>query len=517
MTSFPPANGGPSRLEHEELAPAAALAPYLGALRSHRWLVVAIMLTAVLASTGWIFVQGTSYEATASVVVVPVPEGDAAFSGLPLIRSGGSDSARAVETAVQLLDTPEAAELTAKRLGDGLTASAVRAAVEVEAEPESDIVEITASAPNGERAADLANEFAAAAAAAINGLSSRARASSAAAAASSDAIAAITDRSGTVADELRARLSALAATSDDPALTFARQATVPPAPVGSPPWLVLALALTAGLVVGAVTAVLIEVLAPRALRDETDLARIYPRPILARVPELPGRLVRATRRQRRLGAIGEGFRSLRSQLELRARDRAPSAVRGSGAVLLTSPARDDGATAAALELAEAMAKGGQSVIAIDFTLRRAPAAGLEPSTLGGGMTALLGGAESLGDALQPLKGVPGVRILTAWHGLSLEQVEMLTGRMPEIVAEARRHADWVIVDAPPLGELSDALGALDAVDDVVVVVRTGRTSLMRLTRLREALESVDGSALGYLVVGGASMAVDGYGYGYGYG
>ncbi len=515
MTRFPAANVGPSRLEHEELAPAAALAPYLGALRSHRRLVVAIMLTAVLASTGWIFVQGTSYEATASVVVVPVPEGDAAFSGLPLIRSGGSDSARAVETAVQLLDTPEAAELTAKRLGDGLTASAVRAAVEVEAEPESDIVEITASAPNGERAADLANEFAAAA------LDARARELkpliAAAAAASSDAIAAITDRSGTVADELRARSSALAAISDDPALTFARQATVPPAPVGSPPWLVLALALTAGLVVGAVTAVLIEVLAPRALRDETDLARIYPRPILARVPELPGRLVRATRRQRRLGAIGEGFRSLRSQLELRARDRAPSAVRGSGAVLLTSPARDDGATAAALELAEAMAKGGQSVIAIDFTLRRAPAAGLEPSTSGGGMTALLGGAENLGDALQPLEGVPGVRVLTAWHGLSLEQVEMLTGRMPEIVAEARRHADWVIVDAPPLGELSDALGVLDAVDDVVVVVRTGRTSLMRLTRLRDALESVDGSALGYLVVGGASMAVDGYGYGYGYG
>jgi Mrp family chromosome partitioning ATPase len=335
------------------------------------------------------------------------------------------------------------------------------------------------------------------------------------------ALRSVEDPSGPAADGLRARLSTLRATTDDPSLSVVSDAAVPSAPAGPPARLVVGFALIAGFSLGAIAAVLAELLTPRPVRDERDLASVYPLPILARVPG-SSRAWRRSRRRVRASAMREGFRSLRSQLALSARDQTrgqelermgagqrdyAARVRGRNgtAVLITSSSRGDGRSSATLALARAAVAGEQQVLLIDFDLRGSGVSAIERVPRGS-LRPLLTGAP-LATVLAPLPGIPGARILATPPDLRPHEVEALMPQMAEIITTARLEADWVIVDAPPLGEFPDALPILAAVDQTVVVARAGHTSRAALARLGGVLGSADASRpAGYLFIERTPMA-----------
>jgi Mrp family chromosome partitioning ATPase len=70
-----------------------------------------------------------------------------------------------------------------------------------------------------------------------------------------------------------------------------------------------------------------------------------------------------------------------------------------------------------------------------------------------------------------------------------------------LVLQARRLADFVIVDSPPLTDVIDALPLVDYVDDVVLVAGVGRTNLGKLAQLGELLAEHGIRPAGFAVVG----------------
>jgi Mrp family chromosome partitioning ATPase len=80
-----------------------------------------------------------------------------------------------------------------------------------------------------------------------------------------------------------------------------------------------------------------------------------------------------------------------------------------------------------------------------------------------------------------------------------------------LVTDAKRIADYVIVDSPPLSEVIDALPLAQQVDEVLVVVRLGRTQLTKLQNLGELLARHDIEPVGFAVVGVPPQG-DGYYY-----
>jgi Mrp family chromosome partitioning ATPase len=84
-----------------------------------------------------------------------------------------------------------------------------------------------------------------------------------------------------------------------------------------------------------------------------------------------------------------------------------------------------------------------------------------------------------------------------------------------LLSEALQLADFVIVDAPPLAEVIDALELAALVDDVLVVVRLGQTRVPRLLRLGELLARSNIKPAGIAVIGvEPPKAFGAYGYGY---
>ncbi len=453
---------------------------------------VLVTLAALGGSVLYLSQRQDEYEATANLLVTPLSQDNETFLGLQLLTDSG-DPTRTVQTAATLVESPEAARATAESVGGGLDQKEVLEDVEVQPEGESNILAVTATADSPRDAARLANEFARAA------LETREQALADQVQAEIDQteaqLAAIPNPADARAAELAGRLTQLQSIQrgGDPTLALSEQATPPEDPVGPPRPLVVALALLAGLAIGTGGALLLE-LFERRLRDDNEILATYPLPILARVPLLPRRQLRGPKHVAWFmpPAIREAFRTLAVQLDL---ERS-----GHRSIMITSASTGDGKTTSAVNLAVAMAAAGSEVILLDFDLRK-PDVGKMLKLEGVQQIELLDNRTRLSQLLVPAPAVPSLQVLPmASVAGDFALVEALHQKLTEFLAEARGTADYVVIDTPPLGEVSDALRVVPHVDDVVVVARANNTERFGLQVVADLLERSRHEPKGYVLL-----------------
>jgi capsular exopolysaccharide synthesis family protein len=258
---------------------------------------------------------------------------------------------------------------------------------------------------------------------------------------------------------------------------------------------ILLLAAIAGLALGSLAAFGIQLI-NRRIRHEEEMLRLYPLPVLARVPRLPRR-----HRRERLGgpsqsppAMREAFRTLRLQIEQR--------ESGRGTIMVTSGSAGDGKTTVVANLAFALAQGGYSVIALDLDVRKPQLGSALQVPESPGMTQLLTNRVGLASVLVDSPAAQGLRVLPA-HERDAPLLESLLRRLPSLLVEAQALADYVILDTPPLGEVSDALTLASEVDTMLLVVRLGHTNRRRFEVARDLLERAGAARAGLVVIGDA--------------
>ena len=493
------------RLEADD----GAIRPYLRAIRAHPLLVALVTLAALLASVVWSALRAPEYEASAQILLTPLPQDDRTFLGLQLLRDS-NDPTRTVQTAATLVESaPGAAELTALRLGGGWDRQAVLESVVVEPEGESNILAVTGTAEEATTAARLANQFARAA------LDARGKALRAQVERRTAELEA-RERTGKSRDTIEAETE-LAQLRDqletfrrgaDPTLSLSQPASAPAAPAGAALWLVALLSLLAGFALGSGAALLAELLDPR-VREEREALTLYPLPVLSRIPDVSHAAAGAAIASpvSMPPAVREAFRAVQAQLK-------PPHEAGPCALMVTSASSGDGKTTCAVNLAFALVTAGHRVILLDLDLRKPDLGGVLGIGHERGLASLLTQGSQLADVLVQAPQLPPLRVAVAGTDGDVVAFEALTRRLPELIAEARDLADYVVLDSPPLGEVSDALTAAEYVDDLLLVTRPGHTDRAGLERVRDLLERAERRPLGMLVVGGAGATKSHY-YAYG--
>ncbi len=477
----------------------SALAPYLRAIRAHPLLIGAVALACVLASVLWLAIRSPQYETTAQVLVTPVGQGEAAFTGLPILTDS-VDPTRTLQTAATVLQSPRAAVATSRELS-GWSVPAVEAAVTVEPQGESNIVAVTAKAGDPRTAAELANTYTRSALSVreadlgrqidtrVAGLKER---------------EASLDPDSEAAGVLAAQINQLESirNGQDPNFSLLQSAGEGSA-TGASSKMILALALIAGLTIGVIAAVAVEHL-NRRVRDEDEALMAYPLPVLARVPSLPTDVRDAASPALMSPMVIEAFRTVQVQLDLTGDDGRT--------VMVTSASAGDGKTTSAVNLAVTLRRAGYRVALLDFDLRK-PDIGsrLDVSC---DLAALVRLGAPLADVLVEAPDVPGLYVLSCRQGIDVSpMLEPLSRRIPELVESASELADYVVIDTAPIGIVSDALRVAAAVDDIVLVTRPGNTNRADLQRTRELLEHMGQTPTGMLVLGAARGSTTTYGYG----
>jgi len=482
------------------------LGPYLRALRRNWLLVLAVTLLTAAVADATILRSGQTYQASATILVSPLPQGDADFVNTGVVLETG-EPPRTVQTAAALIDSVPAAQRTAEAMGHGWTTASVQNAVSVSPRGESYVLEVTARAGSGPEAARLANLFANSAVAYRGSVVTHSI--DAQLAELNKRLAAISSpgtADPSLAGQLATRVAALSAAQAggaDPTLTVIGLApSTGGSPTGAAKWLITLLSLIGGFAIASVAALAVQFF-NRRLEDINDIESIFPVPVLATMPRIAALGPSSRLRPKDLPpAVFEQIRLLRVQLAQRERARV---------IMLTSADAGDGKSTVATALAAAFAETGETVILIDFDLRKPNIARLleieRPLTIGAVN-------RDLDELLVEVPTLPGVRVLPATHE-DASEFPALLARLPKLLDEAEARADHIVIDAAPVGFASETLQIAKVCDQVVVAVRPWHTDRARLARARDLLARAGANVVG-LVATQTAAGADAYGYGYGY-
>lgn len=163
------------------------------------------------------------------------------------------------------------------------------------------------------------------------------------------------------------------------------------------------------------------------------------------------------------------------------------AVAQGSILLITSTQAKQGTTTVATGLAAALASSGRSVLVIDGNLRK-------PTThevfgLGAGAVGLSGLLQAGGpgqlDAVVQSSPIAGIWFLAG--GTGVDDAAPLLEKLPALLTQARKKADVLIIDGPPLLDNADAGVLSTMVDGVVIVI--GHEKFDLLLRAKAVLKS----------------------------
>jgi len=191
---------------------------------------------------------------------------------------------------------------------------------------------------------------------------------------------------------------------------------------------------------------------------------------------------------------------------------------GRGVIVVTSPGAGEGKTTTAINLAGTLSQSkGTRVLLVDADLRLPDVA----AQLGLRDAGLPGLADALVDPRLPIDAVMcrrppfNLSLLTSGRHLSAPYEALRSPRLREILEQARRAYDYVIVDTPPVLPVPDCRVVARWADSLLLVVSAHRTPRRFL---EEALNALDPDKIAGLVFNSVDPPRPGpYAYYRGYG
>ena len=200
-------------------------------------------------------------------------------------------------------------------------------------------------------------------------------------------------------------------------------------------------------------------------------------------------------------ALAESFRKIRTALRY--------GSQGAGkVVVVTSPRVGEGKTMVAGNLAVALACSGLKVLLVDADLRSPCQHGRFGLQNEVGLSTALRGGCAVKDAIRS-STIVGLDVMPSGPA-DQSPAELLTGIGNALKSVAEQY-DYVVIDTPPLGPVTDAAVVATASDRVVLVLRAGTSEREQSHDAVEALRQV-GAHMAGVVFNGVRNAAGHYGY-----
>jgi capsular exopolysaccharide synthesis family protein len=242
------------------------------------------------------------------------------------------------------------------------------------------------------------------------------------------------------------------------------------------------------------------------VRDRIDnveeLKRLSRLPVLAVIPASKRKRITADEPK---SLLAESFRTARVNLHYLNANSARQVIG------FTSSSSGEGKTFCAVNLATVMAQAGKRVLLIDADMRRPNVARMLELAEGPGLSTWLIGETTL-DKLIGRTDVPGLDVITAGpippNPLDLAE----SPKMAELITAVRGRYDQVVIDASPLGLVSEYVLLMQLVDVTLYVVREGKTGRSALRMINEMVDQKKVTNVDLVLNDVRSRNDEGYGY-----
>ncbi len=281
---------------------------------------------------------------------------------------------------------------------------------------------------------------------------------------------------------------------------------------------------------GTVGVIVLRLLFDTTIRTEEAVAQLTSCPILASIPDMmvqsKGSKYSAYDSNKSKGNSGtkkkdvllgedvsfvasEAYKLLRTKLQFSFTDDGGCRVLG-----VSSAMAGEGKSLTSVNLAYSLAQLNKRVILIDCDMRRPTLAEKMKLRKTPGLSNWLTGQENISELLQrcTLKDDKGVFDVITAGQTPPNPVELLSSdKMAKTLALLRKSYDYILLDLPPVGEVSDALAVAGQVDGILLVVRQDYCNRNALLATVHQFEFIESKILG-VVYNCASESGNGYGY-----
>jgi tyrosine-protein kinase Etk/Wzc len=218
------------------------------------------------------------------------------------------------------------------------------------------------------------------------------------------------------------------------------------------------------------------------IRNEQEVLLQTRLPFIGRIYTKKGRKTYAVLIDSPKSAISESFRTVRTNLDHYLQGK------NNQVILLTSTAPEEGKSFVSLNLATSLALLGRKTVLVSFDIRKPgvyPALNLECQL---GVSSILSGRATLEEALETT-AIPNLDFIGSGPVLQ-NPSELIGSKNTEPLIDAlRKKYDYVLIDTPPLGLVTDAYLLMKYADLKVFIVREKVTPRDQLSRLLRELES----------------------------
>ena len=266
-----------------------------------------------------------------------------------------------------------------------------------------------------------------------------------------------------------------------------------------------------------------------AIRSDEDIMDVCQHPVLATVPDLTaasktGYEYRYERESskgkknppKRAALFGknisftaaEAYKLLRTKLQFSFSDDSNCRVIG-----VSSSLSGEGKSLTSINLAYTLAQLGKKVVLIDCDMRRPTLAEKIKLAKHPGLSNYLTGQAKLEELIQSSNFVKDD---TAFAAITAGQnppnpVELLSSaRMESLLNTLKGNYDYIIMDLPPVGEVSDAVAAAKYTDGILLVVRQNTCDRYALNDTVKQFEFIDAKILGIVYNGVEESGGKGY-------
>jgi capsular exopolysaccharide synthesis family protein len=208
--------------------------------------------------------------------------------------------------------------------------------------------------------------------------------------------------------------------------------------------------------------------------------------------------------------MAETFRTIRSNLDFISNEP------GSKLIAVTSTISGEGKTFVSINLAGILAFTGKSVIVIDADMRKPKIHIGFSSTNEKGLSTLLIGKDSLENCIRKSE-LEHLDYITAGPIPPNPSELLLSEKMSALTDELLRRYDYVLIDNPPIGIVTDALTNMVKADYPIYVFRSDYSRRFFINNLERLIHENKITRLSVVLNGVDLRKSNRYGYTYGYG
>jgi tyrosine-protein kinase Etk/Wzc len=250
----------------------------------------------------------------------------------------------------------------------------------------------------------------------------------------------------------------------------------------------------------------------RNVMFQSDIESLTALPVIAEITaDHTGKYIVMGSQQRTL--IAEQFRSLRTTLRYLGVGQVKKKI------MVTSAISGEGKSFIAANLAMTLAMTGKKVALLDFDLNNPTLHRKFNIKQSVGITDYLQGTAQVQDIIVQAKENEHLSVLLT-GSLPTDPAELiLNGKAEELLAQLEKEYDYIVMDVPPVGPVSDAYILAPHCDATLFVVRHAYTPKVFVERIDEniKLNGLPNPAIVFNAVEARGYGKNNYGYGYGTG